>query len=334
MFNAFSYIPEQYAYKRYRPLNNNEYEKIRYESGQHSLQRDGLINLSYLTTSRLPTDILELTDKHVWGYDIQRLSKSGTASNVKGLGTDPLMRRFDNTTYQMVGINYSTINPHYITDRTKSLSELLLSSDINIKNVLTETLPEEFIKFGYLNIPSSVTYSSNDNRFYYSNMLGVCGDFEGEKTTLVSQTPLINLPNPYPTKTIMTRNLDSITNDKNRLSSLVKSIVIPFPTPATYNEFVKAKTLGTFDLFSYNTEGFTIVNRQNSRLSTNSILPKAGLTIERAGLYNNIRSRTSPTLTYGDNSSPWYNINVEYDQNEELFANSKSQYLADKWVPY
>lgn len=293
-----------------------------------------LVSLAFPTTSRLSIDTLELTDKHIWGYDIQRLTKSGIGDNVKGIAGDPVLRRFDNKNYQVLGIDYSTINPNYITDRTKNLSELLFSSDIDLKNILTKTIPEEFVKLGYLNIPSSVTTFPNDNRFYFSNELGVGDDYEEDKKPAVLQSPLINLPNTYPTNITITRNSDTATSDTSILYDLLRPILVSITSSTTHNELVKAKTLGSSDLFSYPIGRSSPINRLHNQLAISAIMPKVRLNISRVGIANNIRLKSSTISTKYDSMSPWYSIDVQYDQDEELLVDSTSQYMTDKWVPY
>jgi hypothetical protein len=167
---GFNYIPEHLVFKNYKNLNHNTYMKKRLDNYYYK-NRDILekFDLSYPITGQLKENRLNLIDKHIWGYPLNKVKKLDENEFFNLNNNFNNSFRFDNEIYINSKNSFSGIVPFYFTNRTHSLmtniNKYSGSSKFTISDIIHSNSPGVYKILGYHNIRNMGINKNFDSRF-------------------------------------------------------------------------------------------------------------------------------------------------------------------------
>jgi hypothetical protein len=167
---GFNYIPEHLVFKNYKNLNSNTYMKKRLDKYYYK-NRDILekFDLSYPITGQLRENRLNLIDKHIWGYSLNKVKKLDENEFYNLNNNLNNSFRFDNEIYINSKNSFSGIVPFYFTNRTHNLmtniNKYSGSSKYTISDIIHSNSPGVYKILGYHNIRNMGINKNFDSRF-------------------------------------------------------------------------------------------------------------------------------------------------------------------------
>lgn len=168
---GFNYIPEHLVYNDYGSLNKDTHMDNRLHRYFFKNNDTGKVfDMSYPITGQLISSRLGLVDKHVWGYQTNRISKLTKDSETSvEKNTNYTSNRFDNEIYGNLDFSFDRVSPLYLTNRTSNLMSNLNSyvgnSQIRFSDVINQNSPNLYKLFGYNSIRNMGILGKLDSRF-------------------------------------------------------------------------------------------------------------------------------------------------------------------------